>query len=329
MIIAVADLHLGSHLANKSGFTKFIHEFLEPNQDDISRIVLLGDILDLWRNTNSQVILQNLDVLAELGRLDMKKNYLVGNHDYVIFNLLSQSPSIIPPESMGVLDQVSETLELKHDSLRLKFIHGHQVDYWSALEFYEIFSQAMCFVDTDDPDLSDVWNIIHRFAEVLPEETRTMVRNLSKDKQNALEQKLAGPLDGNMKEEKIGFLYEWELLLEVTNFEDVANRSSKMLSEITEFSKEWETMLRSLDQQPESTMLPPLLENEMHQKRRQAAAITVDLEEDEFLIRAHGHTPYVSEQKQVADAGCWLGNKGSYVKIVEDHVTVHQWQVNA
>ena len=47
MIIAVADLHLGSQIANKSGFSKFIQEYLKPNEDDISHIVLLGDILDL------------------------------------------------------------------------------------------------------------------------------------------------------------------------------------------------------------------------------------------------------------------------------------------
>ncbi len=324
MIIAVADLHLGSHMANKSEFIRFIHEFLKPNQKDISRIVLLGDILDLWRNQNSQVLRENLDVLGELGKLDMKKNYLVGNHDYAILSLLGKDNSTVPSGSRGVLDQVSETLELTNDGLKLKFIHGHQIDYWPALEFYEVFSQAMCFVDNDDPELLDVWNIIHRFAEVLPERTRNKVRTLPEEIQNALEKKLAGPLDG-IVEEKKGLQYEWGLLLNVSDFEDVSNRSGKMLSEIMELSRVWERTLRALDQHPRGSVIPAQMEHDVHQMRRDAAVITVNLQEDEFLIRGHGHTPYVTKKHKVADAGSWLGERGSYLRIVDGQVTAHQW----
>jgi len=325
MIIAVADLHLGSQMANKSGFSDFISEYLEPNQDDISHIVLLGDILDLWRETNSQVLLQNLDVLTEIGRLDMKKHYLVGNHDYAIFSFLSQSKSSVPPESAGVLDQVSETLELTDDGLKLKFIHGHQVDYWVALSFYEVFSQAMCFVDSEDEDLSDVWNIIYRFAETLPMKTSCLVRELPHDIQSKLEHKLAGPLDGNMEREKTGLHYEWELLRQVSVFEDVAIRCSRLLTEIEQFATEWEQIIRKLDHYTERSAIPPHLAREVHQKKREAAALTVGLRSEEFLIRGHGHTPYVSQETKVADAGCWLGEAGSYLKILDGQVTVHRW----
>ena len=310
MIIAVADLHLGSQMSNKVGFSRFIHDCLEPNQDDISHIVLLGDILDLWRNSNSQVMLQNFDILAELGRLDMKKNYLAGNHDYVIYNLLNQSTSSVPPDSAGVLDQVSETLDLTSNGLKLKFIHGHQVDYWPALRFYEVFCQAMCFVDSEDQDLSDLWNIIYRFAENLPEKSRNPVRNLPQEIQVELERKLGGPLDGNVQEAKTGLHSEWELLCHVSDFEDVAQRSSTPLKVIKQFAMEWEQILKTLDHYPDRTSIPPHLENEVHQMRRSAAALTVGLEDDEFLIRGHGHSPYVSQENKVADAGCWLGEAG-------------------
>lgn len=323
MIIVVADLHLGSQMANKSGFYEFINAFLKPNQNDISRIVLLGDILDLWRNTNSKVLSQNLDVLADLGRLDVDKSYLVGNHDYAILGLVKQNSSSALPKSIGVLDQVSETLEIVSDGLKLKFIHGHQIDYWPALSFYEIFSQAMCFVDTDDQDLSDVWNIVYRFAEALPENTKNMVRNISHETQVALEEKLAGPLNGNVESEKRGLRYEWELLQNVSNFEDNANRYATSLGEINEFAKEWERILDTLDNNP---TLPQHLQNEVHHVRRQAAGFTVGLQEDEFLIRGHGHTQYVNQETKVADAGCWLGERGSYIKIIDNQVSVHQWK---
>jgi UDP-2,3-diacylglucosamine pyrophosphatase LpxH len=325
MIIAIADLHLGSQMANKSGFSDFIRKFLEPNQDDISRIVLLGDILDLWRNSNPQVMLQNFDILSELGRLDMKKNYLAGNHDYIIFSLLNQSSSSVPPDSTGVLDQVSETLDLTNDGLKMKLIHGHQIDYWPALRFYEVFSQAMCFVDSEDQDLSDLWNIIYRFSENLPEKSRNQLRNVSQKIQAELEQRLAGPLDGNMQVEKTGFHSEWELLTKVSDFEDIALSSAKPLEDIEQFAGEWIQILKTLDQYPEMPYLPPHLEIEVHQMRRRAAALTVGLQEDEFLIRGHGHTPYVSQETRVADAGCWLGEAGSYLKIVDGQVSVHHW----
>jgi UDP-2,3-diacylglucosamine pyrophosphatase LpxH len=328
VIIAVADLHLGSQMANKVGFFEFIREYLEPNQNDISRIVLLGDFLDLWRYTNSQVVLQNLDILTDLARLDMKKNYLAGNHDYAIFSLLSQSSSSVPPDSTGVLDQVSKTLDLTCDGLKLKFIHGHQVDYWSALRFYEIFSQAMCFVDGEDQELSDVWSIIYRFAESLPEKSRNQVRNLSQETQIALEEKLAGPLDGNAQEEKTGLFYEWELLGNVSDFEDVAQRSSKPIVDIELFAEEWGRILKTIDHYPERTSVPPHIAVDVHHKRREAASLAVGLKEEEFLIRGHSHVPYVNQETKVADAGCWLGANGSYLKIEEGQVTVHQWKPN-
>ncbi|MFW9963776.1 MAG: hypothetical protein ACFFCX_09450 [Candidatus Sifarchaeia archaeon] len=326
MIIAVADLHLGSHLANKSGFYDFMHNFLEPNQNDISHIVLLGDILDLWRYRNSEVLQQNFDVLTELGRLDMTKNYLAGNHDYAIFNLLNKNASLANPGSAGVLDQVSETLEIQYDGIKLRFIHGHQVDYWAALSFYEVFSQAMCLVDDDNQDLSDVWNIIYRFAETLPENTRNKVRNISHETQIAIEAKLAGPFGGNMQEEKKGLQYEWDLLREVSDFEDVAQRSSRLLIEIEKLNTDWEQLLHNLDLYSSKTLLPPSLANDAHQKRRDAASLTVGLQEDEFLIRGHGHTPYISQEAMVADAGCWLGGQWSYLKIEDGKVSVHIWK---
>ena len=325
MIIAVSDLHLGTQLSNKSGFSRFIKEFLEPNQDDISRIVLLGDILDLWRFSNTDVLLQNFDVLTELSRLGMKKNYIAGNHDYAIFSLLSQSSIPVSPDSTGVLDQVSEILDLKYDGMKLRFIHGHQVDYWPALSFYEVFSQAMCFVDPESEELSNTWNIVYRFAEILPDKTRKLVRGLSEDLQKEIEQKLAGPLDGNMEGVKTGLLYEWELLQKVSVIEDIAQRASRSEKYIEKLSNDWREMLKTLDHY-DSDNIPPHSENEVHQKRREVASLTVGLADDEFLIRGHGHESYVSQEGKIADAGCWLGNRGSYLKITDGTVSVHEWK---
>jgi UDP-2,3-diacylglucosamine pyrophosphatase LpxH len=328
MIIVIADLHLGDPLANKAGFSNFIQDFLEPNQDDISRIVLLGDILDLWGRSNSQVLLQNRDILTRLGQLDMTKNYIAGNHDYAIFTLLGQSSVSIPADTTGVLDKVSEILELQNDGLKLRFIHGHQIDYWAALDFYEIFCQAMCFVDSNDKDLSDVWNIIYRFAENLPEKTRNKVRNISSKTKKSLQKKLGGPIDAGLQKKKTELQLEWKLLLEASDFEDIESRSSRLFSEIEKFATQWEQMLQTIDQYSSREFLPPHLAYEMHQRRREAASFTVGFQDDEFLLTGHGHKAYINQEAMVADAGCWLGTEGSYLKIEDGEVSIHKWQQN-
>ncbi|MFW9793901.1 MAG: hypothetical protein ACFFEE_06360 [Candidatus Thorarchaeota archaeon] len=325
MIIAISDLHLGSRLANNAGFSEFIREYLEPNQDDISRIVLLGDILDLWRNKNSQVMLQNLDILTKLSRLNMKKNYLAGNHDYAVFSLLKQNVFSAPPDSLGVLDEVSETLELTSDGLRLKFMHGHQIDYWSSLRFYEVFSQAMCFVDSKEELLSDVWTIINQFAENLPNSSRNRLNNLKHKTRIALEERLAGPLDGNIEDDKSGLLYEWELLSKVSDFEDISSRSGRPLDSIEQFAEVWKKVLETIDLYSAFPLPPPHITNRVHETRRKAADLTVGLNDDQFLIRGHGHIPYMDQESKVADAGCWLGTEGSFLVIKDGTVSVHQW----
>ncbi|MFX1485309.1 MAG: hypothetical protein ACFFCP_19215 [Promethearchaeota archaeon] len=325
MIIAVSDIHLGSQIANKAGFFDFIRGYLEPYQDEISRLVLLGDILDLWRNQNSQVMLQNLDVLTELGHLDMIKNYIVGNHDYAVYSLLNQNTSQVSPDSAGVLDNVSETLEIKNDGLNLKFIHGHQVDYWPAIRFYENFSKAMCFVDAHEEELSNVWAIINQFADNLPLSSRIKLSDLSHDSKMALEQKLAGSFDGNFEGEKTGLLYEWELLSKVSDFEEVSIRCGKPLNVIEDFAALWEEDLKTIDQYSDFRIPPPDRAKEVHKSRRIAADLSIGLQEGQFLIRGHGHMPYISQEAKVADAGCWLGTKGSYIVIDDGRVSVNQW----
>ena len=326
MIIAVADLHLGSQMANRSGFSEFIDEFLEPNQDAISHLILLGDILDLWRYPNSQVLIQNLDLLASLSRLDMEKNYLVGNHDYAIFSLLNQDTIPVTPESEGLFENVSDILDIALDGLKLRFIHGHQIDYWPALSFYEVFSQAMCFVEPGGDELSDVWNIVYHFAESLPEKTKKLVRNLSHETQVALEEKLAGPLEGKLPEEKKGLHYEWDLLRKVSDFEDVAQSYSKSVDEIQALAEGWEQTLKDIDMHQGLSGIPPDLANEVHHRKREVASLTVGLREDEFLIRGHGHQAYINQEAKVADAGCWLGLKGSYVIIENGEASIQDWK---
>ncbi|MHA2024370.1 MAG: hypothetical protein ACW98U_00605 [Candidatus Thorarchaeota archaeon] len=358
MIIAVSDLHLGSPQSNKVGFQEFIREFLQPNQSDISHLILLGDIVDLWRYRNSRVLSENADIIGEIGQLDMRKTYIIGNHDYAILNLLAdrKTDSSMSRESAGALDHVKETLNVNHNGLSLKFIHGHQIDYWSVLQFYTIFSQAMCFVDIDDQYLYNVWNIVNQFGSELPSKTQALLKNLSRQNQIDLEQLLAGPLDGDIQGEKEGYLSEWNMLKSVMNLSDstvprewipdiqgqiellsgvMGEKHSELIPSIERFSSSpdnrqlfadlWESMVAWMDNNPKPPSPSDPISKPIHMCRRIAATFTTGLRTDEFLIRGHGHTPYVSQDTMVADTGCWLGTKGSYIQIDKDQVSVHKW----
>lgn len=359
MIIAVSDLHLGSPQSNKAGFQEFIRKFLQPNQRDISHLILLGDILDLWRYRNSRVLSENADVISEIGQLDMRKTYIIGNHDYAILNLLSdrKEDASIPSEAAGALDHVVESLELTKDGINFKFIHGHQIDYWSMLQFYTTFSQAMCFVDINDQYLYNVWNIVNQFSSELPPKLQAKLKKLSRQTQIDLEQKLAGPLDGNIEGEKSGLLHEWELLTTVMDFEILSvsklvmahieaqvdelssfiqeehvelvpaiNKVSKTKDFVHDFAILWKAMMTWVDTYSSPDTIPEVIVNPLHMCRRIAATVSTGLRSDDFLIKGHGHTPYVSQESRVADAGCWLGTHGSYVLVSEGQVSVHNWK---
>ena len=132
--------------------------------------------------------------------------------------------------------------------------------------------------------------------------------------------------EGYNRDEKKGLFYEWELLRKVTDFEDVAHSSSNSLNVIEQFAIDWEQILKAIDHYVDRSTIPPHLANELNQKRRQAAALTVGLKEDEFLIKGHGHSPYVDQEIKIADAGCWLGKAGSYLVIEDGQVSVHEWK---
>ena len=86
MIIAVSDLHLGDSHSNVKGFINFTQEFLKPNQQEITNLVLLGDILDLWGKNTTVVMREHSHIFDMLTSLDFETHYLVGNHDFAILD---------------------------------------------------------------------------------------------------------------------------------------------------------------------------------------------------------------------------------------------------
>jgi UDP-2,3-diacylglucosamine pyrophosphatase LpxH len=88
VILAVSDVHIGYDKANVDEFNRFLEEI--SRRKDVSRLVILGDLLDMWRRDVSGIFLENhrtLELLLELKR-KIAVNYIVGNHDYHLRKLV-------------------------------------------------------------------------------------------------------------------------------------------------------------------------------------------------------------------------------------------------
>ena len=90
-IVAVSDLHLGFDNSDKPAFNRFLEKLL--SDPSITDLVLLGDIVDMWRRDSSGVFLENHDVLDLMLELQkkMKVYYVAGNHDFHVLNSIQLS----------------------------------------------------------------------------------------------------------------------------------------------------------------------------------------------------------------------------------------------
>jgi Uncharacterized protein conserved in bacteria len=91
VILAVSDVHIGYEKANVDQFNQFLLEV--SRRTDVTRLVILGDLVDMWRRDVSGLFLENHRTLELLLSLKQKidVNYIVGNHDYHLRKLVGES----------------------------------------------------------------------------------------------------------------------------------------------------------------------------------------------------------------------------------------------
>jgi len=151
--VVVSDVHLGIEYSNREKFT----DFIENLEDDVERLVLLGDIFDFWRRDPVGVLLENIDIVDKLLSLEPKINvvFVVGNHD---FHLIRFTQSYF-----GVTFDLNYDLSLDYGNTRYRFIHGHQLENkrFGTLEIYETFADILCMAGDDAGQGADkIWKEI-------------------------------------------------------------------------------------------------------------------------------------------------------------------------
>jgi len=150
-VILVSDLHLGYENSDKTAFNRFLDSLKQDTK--ATDLVLLGDIVDMWRRDSSGVFLENHDIFEKIVLLSKKMNvhYVAGNHDYHVLKLQNHKyPFNFKP-----------ILPLRDGQFHYKFLHGYEYEIPPQnVQVYE----ALCRVMSDEiGDFeSDLWSTFAR-----------------------------------------------------------------------------------------------------------------------------------------------------------------------
>ncbi|AQT67287.1 metallophosphoesterase, DNA ligase-associated [Anaerohalosphaera lusitana] len=122
-LFIISDLHLGSGGARdefaSSNKRKLLAEFLDMVESEAGQVVILGDLVDLWRFNLRSVVRTHRELFDRL--YEMNAIYVVGNHDRGLRSLKAQT---VHP----LLGNVTGPVKIIHGKRDLVLMHGHEVD---------------------------------------------------------------------------------------------------------------------------------------------------------------------------------------------------------
>ncbi|MCG7844334.1 MAG: metallophosphoesterase family protein [Methanomassiliicoccales archaeon] len=156
--IVVSDVHLGDEQCDKKAFNDFLQALKKDKE--LTDLVLLGDIVDMWRRDASGVFLENSDTFELLAHLNRHINvhFVAGNHDYHLLMLKNRAPHHNYPF------EFKETLELQDGEHSYRFIHGYELEYGKELNFMKLVMEALCHLmsDSNGEKEDELWNYLKR-----------------------------------------------------------------------------------------------------------------------------------------------------------------------
>ncbi len=154
-IVAVSDLHLGFESSDKAAFVRFLENI--QSDRNVTDLVLLGDVVDMWRRDSSGIFLENHDVIDLVIGLQKKirVHYVAGNHDYHVLKL----------QGRGYPFNFLKELRLEQNGLNFRFVHGWEFDEMQR----EHFMESLCHSMSDhrgDRD-TNIWAALNRYESDL------------------------------------------------------------------------------------------------------------------------------------------------------------------
>lgn len=134
-IVIVSDVHLGYQNTDKESFKKFLESL--QRDEETTDLVLLGDIVDMWRRDASGVFLEHMDIIQQLTNLKqkMRVHYVAGNHDYHVLQLRGH----------GYPFNFTKNLKFVDGNITYNILHGYEFDKQQKSAIME----ALCHVMYD------------------------------------------------------------------------------------------------------------------------------------------------------------------------------------
>lgn len=149
MIIAVSDVHLGYRFADAAQFEDFLKNV--ANDDEVNHLVLLGDMIDLWRREPIKVFFEYWDVINDFKNFKPKVHYIIGNHDYHMIKLKQYLF-----QHLGL--DVSADITLNDGNAVYYFIHGYQYEWGDKLALFNKFADILSLADDEiGEDADRLW----------------------------------------------------------------------------------------------------------------------------------------------------------------------------
>ena len=160
MIIVVSDVHAAERKDDPqvkdddAKFLEFLNHIASQELKAGGELVLLGDIIDLWRRDFVLALMESEPIISKL--IEMSSNiriyYLIGNHDFHMLRM-SELTDTFP-------FKVTKDLRLKEGGKKYFFIHGYQLEvlanpYYKSLSAYEAFCEGLCLAGDDTGNAAD------------------------------------------------------------------------------------------------------------------------------------------------------------------------------
>jgi UDP-2,3-diacylglucosamine pyrophosphatase LpxH len=170
--IVTSDQHLGYKNSDSKSFSNFLDYILDRN--DVDTLILLGDLVDMWRRDVSGLFLIFSNVVGRLLEIKSsgKKVYLVvGNHDYHLLQLKAEDYPFGFLSNWTPLPSAESTApnDTAGTKVRYVFKHGWEFD----LAQHPPIMEAMCFnfSDTIGDQRTNIYafleNIKDKFGDIL------------------------------------------------------------------------------------------------------------------------------------------------------------------
>lgn len=162
-IIVTSDQHLGYEKSNVVDFKNFLDYILEDG--DVQSLILLGDLIDMWRRDASGLFLEFSEIVSKLLNLTTAKKigvYIVaGNHDYHLLKLQDQGYQFKFYESLPDPSSPSSSVTITTiGSKKFRFKHGWEFD----LAQQRLIMEAMC--DNMSDEVGRARSSVYRILEI-------------------------------------------------------------------------------------------------------------------------------------------------------------------